>query len=130
MAAAAPAGGAGSPCRRLQLRRSCCPKSSQCAFSPHPSPMHLPAACAAWSVCQKPHLLRPCLSAAVQLAPTQLDALDCLVLDYRVGWPLSAVITEVRESPLLQAGCVAAEEGRGHLTPVTLHPPHPLCYPF
>ena len=42
---------------------------------------------------------------AVVLPPTQLDALDCIALDYQVGWPLSAVVTEVRgaaEPPGLQ----------------------------
>lgn len=38
------------------------------------------------------------LRAAVQLAPTQLDALDCIALDYRVGWPLSAILTEARRT--------------------------------
>lgn len=33
---------------------------------------------------------------AVTLAPTQLGALDCICLDYRVGWPLSAILPEVR----------------------------------
>ena len=36
-----------------------------------------------------------CCAAAVTLAPTQLDALDCISLDYQVGWPLNAVLTEV-----------------------------------
>ena len=29
------------------------------------------------------------------LVPGRLDALDCLALDYCVGWPLSAVLPEV-----------------------------------
>lgn len=33
---------------------------------------------------------------AVQLAPTQVDCLDAVGLQYHVGWPLSAVVTEVR----------------------------------
>ena len=32
---------------------------------------------------------------SVVLPPTQLDALDCIALDYKVGWPLSAILTEV-----------------------------------
>jgi len=49
-----------------------------------------------WTAC--PHLQTALLhlSYAVQLAPTQLDALDCIALDYQVGWPLSAILTQAR----------------------------------
>ena len=43
-----------------------------------------------------PCMLRALRPVAVPLAPTQVDALDCVTLDYCVGWPLSAIITEVR----------------------------------
>ncbi|PSC71851.1 phosphatase 2C 22 [Micractinium conductrix] len=33
-------------------------------------------------------------ASTVTLAPTQLDCLDCIALDFSVDWPLSAVITE------------------------------------
>ncbi len=61
----------------------------------------LPIAAAGLEACS----LRPACNAAepahlsalpaVTLAPTQLDALDCVCLEYRVGWPLSAILPEV-----------------------------------
>lgn len=35
------------------------------------------------------------MSPSVVLPPTVLDGMDCVALDYEMGWPLSAVITQV-----------------------------------
>lgn len=78
---------------------------------------------------------------AVTLAPTQLDALDCLALDYQVGWPLSAVLTEASMGAwaahgLCRLSLDAASGPVAPLAPLSPMPPQPgprpspTCRPF